>query len=50
MEIPSPKVAEAHPHFRHIAKELPPLCRDVGIQLLIGCDSLEIHQVLDHMT
>ena len=36
MEIPTPEVADAHTHLRHIAKELTPLCRYVGIQLLIG--------------
>lgn len=29
MEIPTPEVARAHPHLRHIANELPPLRKDV---------------------
>lgn len=50
MEIPTPGVADPHPHLVHIAKELTPLCRDVGIQLFINRDLLEVHQVLDRVT
>ncbi|XP_055997868.1 uncharacterized protein LOC125646037 [Ostrea edulis] len=50
MEIPTPDVACAHPHLRHIAKELAPLRRDVGIQLLIGRDLVDVHQVQGQVT
>lgn len=50
MEIPTPEVARAHPHLRHIANELPPLRKDVSIQLLIGRDLVDIHQVQGQVT
>ncbi|XP_052696124.1 uncharacterized protein LOC128174669 [Crassostrea angulata] len=50
MEIPTPEVARAHPHLRHIANELPPLRKDVSIQLLIGRDLVDVHQVQGQVT
>lgn len=50
MEIPTPEVARAHSHLRHIAYELPPLRKDVSIQLLIGRDLVDIHQVQGQVT
>jgi hypothetical protein len=45
MEIPTPDVVYAHSHLRHLAKELAPLRGDLSIQLLIGRDLVDVHQV-----
>lgn len=50
MEITTPEVARAYPHLRHKANELPPLRKDVGIQLLIGRDLVDVHQVQGQAT
>lgn len=50
MEIPTLKVVRAHPHLRHIASDLPPLRKDVGLQLLIKRDLEDVHQVQGQVT
>ena len=44
-EIPTPEVAREHPHFRSIAAEIPPLDKEVKIQLLIVRDAPELLKV-----
>ena len=44
-EIPTPEIAREHPHLRSIAEEIPPLDKEVKIQLLIGRDTPELLKV-----
>lgn len=38
-EIPTPQVAQAYPHLRGIADEIPEICDDTEILLLVGRDA-----------
>lgn len=44
-EIPSPQVAENHPHLRELAKYIHEVNPDVGIWLLLGRDTPQAHKV-----
>ena len=44
-EIPTPQVAQAHPHLMHIAKEIPELDDRAEILLLVGRDIPSLHKV-----
>ena len=44
-EIPTPEITREHPHLRSIAEEIPPLNKEVKIQLQIGRDAPELLKV-----
>ncbi|XP_028407859.1 uncharacterized protein LOC114530488 [Dendronephthya gigantea] len=44
-EIPTPKVAAAYPHLQRISKEMPDICNDANILLLIGRNVPPLHKV-----
>ena len=43
-EIPTPEVAAAYPHLQHISKEMPNICNDVNILLLVGRNAPPLHK------
>lgn len=49
-EIPTPDVARFHYHLNSIVNELPPIEKDVNIELLIGRDVPEAHHVFHQIT
>lgn len=49
-EIPTPKVAQLHPHLKHTAPEIPHPDDQIQIQLSIGRNLPEVHHVLDQVT
>lgn len=44
-EIPTPEVAFAHPHLRHIAPHIPKLDPDAQMMILLGRDMIRVHKV-----
>ncbi|XP_056014959.1 uncharacterized protein LOC130052854 [Ostrea edulis] len=46
-EIPSPEVVASYPHLSDIMEYIPTIDDDVSIALLIGCDLIDTHIVLD---
>ena len=44
-EIPTPQVARAHPHLRGIADEIPEICDDAEILLLVGRDAPPLQKI-----
>ncbi|XP_052084099.1 uncharacterized protein LOC127721417 [Mytilus californianus] len=46
-EIPSPEVAASHAHLNNIVSHIPPIDRNIKIELLIGRDVIQAHHVLD---
>ncbi|XP_033104025.1 uncharacterized protein LOC117106722 [Anneissia japonica] len=44
-EIPTPEVAEHHPHLKSIAKEIPKIDPDADILILLGRDAPQVHKV-----
>ncbi|CAC5426417.1 unnamed protein product [Mytilus coruscus] len=48
-EIPTPDVANAHPHLRRIAPYLPALDPSCKVELLIGRDLPEVHHVTEQI-
>lgn len=44
-EIPTPEVALAHPHLKHLAGQIQPLDPEVDIMLLLGRDIIQVHKV-----
>jgi hypothetical protein len=46
-EIPTPEVAQHHPHLNDIAEYIPPMDDSAEILLLIGRDLLEAHHIFD---
>ena len=44
-EIPTPQVARARPHLRGIADEIPEICDDAEILLLIGRDAPPLQKI-----
>jgi hypothetical protein len=49
-EIPTPDVALFHEHLNSIVHQLPPIEKNVNIELLIGRDVSEAHHVFDQIT
>jgi hypothetical protein len=49
-EIPTPDVALPHEHLSSIVYQLPPIEKNVNIELLIGRDVSEAHHVFDQIT
>lgn len=49
LEIPTPDVANAHPHLCRMAKYLPKLDSNAKVELLMGRDVPEVHHVLDQV-
>ncbi|XP_052688921.1 uncharacterized protein LOC128167316 [Crassostrea angulata] len=50
LEIPTPKVAQSQPHLQCIAPFIPPLDRNVNVELLIGRDLTDVHHVREQIT
>ena len=48
-EVPTPEVASAHAHLRHIAKYLPALDPKARVELLIGRDLSDVHYVQEQI-
>lgn len=48
-EIPTPEIADAHPHLRRLAKKIPPFNSSANISLLIGRDVPGAHHVLEQV-
>lgn len=44
-EIPTLEAAAAHPHFSHVATQIPPLDPSADILLLLGRDMIQAHKV-----
>ncbi|XP_055061254.2 uncharacterized protein [Misgurnus anguillicaudatus] len=44
-EIPTPEVAQNHPHLRRIASEIPEMDDSAQILMLLGRDALRVHKV-----
>ena len=44
-EIPTPDVARAHPHLKDIATQIPEMCDDVDILLLVGRDAPPLQKI-----
>jgi hypothetical protein len=49
-EIPTPEVAQHHPHLKDIAHHIPPIDDTAQILLLVGRDLVEAHHVFDQRT
>jgi hypothetical protein len=49
-EIPTPEIAQHHPHMAHIAKYIPKQDGTAPISLLIGRDAPELHHVYEQIT
>ncbi|KAK7877393.1 hypothetical protein WMY93_031909, partial [Mugilogobius chulae] len=48
-EIPTPEVALAHPHLKHLADKIRPLDPDAQIMLLLGRDIIQVHKVYERV-
>lgn len=47
-EIPTPEVAQHHPHWKSIAHRIPHLDPEAQILVLLGHDILQVHKVREH--
>lgn len=48
-EIPSPEIAQHHPHLQPVAFKIQPVDRDAPILLLLGRDILRVHKVREQI-
>ena len=46
-EIPTPEVALAHTHLKHIAPHIPKLDPNAEMMILLGRDMIRVHKVRD---
>lgn len=48
-EVPTPEVALAHTHLRHIASHIPKLDPDAQMMILLGRDIIRVHKVREQV-